>query len=719
MSTHHRTCTLCEAHCGILVEVVGGKVESIRGDEQDPLSQGYLCPKAYGLRDMFEDPDRLRRPMIRHDQTWREVGWDEAIAAAARGLHGVERDHGSTAMGSYVGNPNAHNLPAVVGLPAFLRTLGGRKRFSASTVDQYPKMLASYLLYGAQFSIAVPDVDRSDFLMVMGANPVVSNGSLMTAPGMKRRLRALRERGGRVVVIDPRRSETAALADEHLFIRPGTDSHFLLALLNSMLDQGLVDIGAVDAMADGVGHVRELVAPFIPDRVASITGISAEDIRRVAREFATAKSSACYTRIGTCVQSYGTLSNYLGDVVNIFAGRLDREGGVMFPRAAASYSSDGSYKRWQSRVRGLPEFGGEIPVATLAEEIEGDQQESIRAFVTVAGNPVLSCPNGSRIDSALETLDFMVSVDPALNETTRHADVILPPRHSFYNEHYSVVFHKLAVRDTAKFVAPLFDAGPQDLSEWEILGRLSAELARLRDEDAVEAGREPAGDPAAGHFSASPAGFVEMLLAAGPYDLTLDDLKASPSGVDLGPLKEGGLPAALRHEDGRVHMVHAEIDSEVARLAGELEREEVGGVAFTGDHSNRFLMIGRRQLRSNNSWMHNCPSLMKGEERCTLLMHPTDAGRLGLLDGREVLVASRVGEITVPLQVDDTVMAGVVSLPHGFGHSRQGTRMGVASARPGASMNDLTDDAATEGLVGNGILTGIAVQVSAREPAVA
>ena len=711
MALHHRTCNLCEANCGLLIETAQARITSIHADPDDPLSQGYICPKAYALKDAYEDPDRLRRPLLREGTTWREVAWDEALTAAAQGLHQVQKRHGEGAVASYIGNPTVHNMAAMLAVPPFLRLLGGRNRFSATSVDQAPKMLSSFLLFGGQMAIPVPDVDRTDYLLILGANPLVSNGSMMTAPGMKRRLRALRDRGGRVVVVDPRRSETAAAASEHVFLYPGTDSLFLLALLSVLFAEDLVRPAALAERIEGIAHLAALARAFAPERVATATGVAADTIRRIARELSAAPTAVCYTRIGACVQEYGTLTSYLGDVVNLVTGNLDRAGGAMFPKPAAAYPTRGSYQRWRSRVRGLPEFGGELPVACLSEEIETGGPGQIRGMITLAGNPVLSTPNGARLEAAMGTLDFMVSVDPALNETTRLAHVILPPRHSLENPHFSLVFHKLAVRDTVKFSEPLFPPAADSLSEWEILGRLAAELVRLRSADSVAAGGAPVDNPAAAQFSQTPTQLIAMLLAGGSYGVSLKDVQAKPSGIDLGAMKEGGLERELRHGDGKVHLTHACIDAEVARLGAALAEGTLGGSAHRADDA--FLLIGRRQLRSNNSWMHNCASLIKGPERCTLLMHPQDAARLSLREGALVTVKSRTGSVVVPLQLTDEMMPGVVSMPHGFGHTRQGTRMQLAAARPGASMNDLTDELRTEGLVGNGILTGVPVSVSA------
>lgn len=701
------------------MDVEDGRITAIRGDEADPLSLGYICPKATALKDLYEDPDRVRRPLLREGDGWREVSWDEAINTAAAGIHETQRRHGNDSFATYLGNPTAHNTMALVGLAPFLKLLRTRNRYSASSVDQFPKMLSSYFIYGAQLAVSVPDIDRTDYLMVFGANPMVSNGSLMTAPGMRRRIRELKKRGGDLVVLDPRRSETAAVATEHLFVRPGSDAFLLASMLCVVFQEKLLAEDRCLEIVDDLDFVRNLVAEITPEAVEQLTGVPAATTRRLVREFAAAPSAACYSRIGACVQSYGTLTSYLAEVLNIVCGRVDQVGGMMFPQPAARYSSAGTYARWTSRVRGLPEFGGELPVACLREEILTEGEGQIHGLLTAAGNPVLSTPQGDQLDAALEGLEFMVCIDPALNETTRHANVILPPRHSLESPHYSLIFHKLAVRDTAKFCEPLFEPDAESLSEVEICGRLYAALSALRNRDREAAGEALIEDRGGELYGMGAEALLGFLLQAGPYDLTVADLRKQPSGVDLGELKTGGIGREVQHSDGLLHLAHAEIADEMVRLKADLVANVIGGVESMPSQGtdNRFLMIGRRQLRSNNSWMHNCPTLMKGPERCTLFMNPDDAERLGLKDGLKVRVASRVGAVELDLQVSDEMMPGVVSMPHGFGHSRPGTRMRVAADRPGVSMNDLTDASQVEGLVGNAVLTGVPVNVSAREPA--
>ena len=744
MATHrarteiiHRTCPLCEAKCGISVEVdrEAGTVATIRGDVDDPFSRGYLCPKAYGLKGLQEDPDRLRRPIRRVGSDWREIGWEEAFEFAATRLREVRTAHGGDAIGTYVGNPNVHDLGATLYLAPLLRGLGTRRRFSASSVDQLPKMLSASLMFGAPLSIPIPDLDRTDFLLVLGANPIASNGSLMTAPDMPGRLAALRARGGKLVVIDPRRSETARLADEHLFIRPGSDAYFLFALVHTLFEEKLVGLDRLESHVRGVEAVQTLAKEFAPEAVAAATGIEASRVRDLARRFAAAERAACYGRTGTCTQEFGTLASWLVDVVNTLTGNLDRPGGVMFPRAATGPLTDPSeprqlaHARWHSRVRGLPETLGELPAAALAEEIDEAGDESIRAMVTVAGNPVLSTPNGNRLARALESLEFMVSVDIYLNETTRFADVILPPTSPLERSNYDLVFYGLSVRNVAKYSPRVLEPPKDSRDQWEILaelaGRTNGANADAVDDlvfshllssavgspesscpdVSVEEARRQLGD------RRGPERILDLMLRAGPYGdhfepgqsgLSLEVLRDAEHGLDFGAL-EPRLPGMLSTESGAVELAPALLSDDVSRLRERLDER-------AGD--DRLMLVGRRHLRSNNSWMHNVHALAKGRDRCTLLVHPTDAKRLGLVDGARARIQSRVGAIEAPVVVSEEMMPGVVSLPHGFGHDAEGAQMRVARQHAGVNSNLLTDEIQVDALSGNGVLNGIPVEVA-------
>ena len=619
------------------------------------LSHGFICPKAFGLKQLHEDPDRLTTPLVRRDGELVEATWDEAFEEIDRRLSPLIAEHGRNAVAVYIGNPNAHNLSSLAYGPVWLRALGSQNIYSASTVDQMPKQVSAGLMFGAMLSVPVPDVDRTDHLLILGANPLVSNGSLLTAPDMRGRLRGIRERGGKVVVVDPRRTRTAEEADEHHFIRPGTDALLLAAMACTLVEEDLVDPGRLTEHLNGLDEVTALVRDFTPELVADACGIEAEAIRRMARELAAAPRAAVYARIGTCTQEFGTLASWLVDVLNVLTGNLDREGGAMFPLAAAgqrnSSGTSGTGKgarmgRWHSRVRGLPETYGELPAAVLAEEIETPGDGQVRALVTVAGNPVVSTPNSDRLESAIESLDFMLAVDIYVNETTRHADVVLPGPQPLEKSHYDLALYQLAVRNVANYSPRVFEpSGPE---EWEVFLRLAGVLAgqgpnadgaelddlvistvvqrEVGDPGSRVAGRDPTELIEALAPRRGPERVLDFMLRVGPYGdgfgaepegLTLEVLEANPHGVDLGPHRER-VPEVLRTPSGRIELAPEPILADVERLQGALARERNGGL----------VLIGRRQLRSNNSWMHNLPALVKGKDRCTLHVHPDDAGRL-------------------------------------------------------------------------------------------
>jgi len=630
------------------------------------------------------------------------VSWAEALDETARNLRKVRAAHGRKAVAVYAGNPNVHNWGSILYAPPFYRSLRPGRRYSATSVDQLPHHLAAYLMFGHQFLLPIPDIDRTDYLLVFGANPVVSNGSIMTAPDIKKRLKAIRERGGRIVVVDPRRTETAAFADQHLFVRPGSDALLLAALVQVILGDGLDSVGPLAAISDGVEELAAALAPFTPEAVSGATGIQAESIRTLAKEFRSANSAVAYGRMGVSVQAFGGLCQWLVNVLNLVTGNLDRVGGAMFPNPAVdllSLSSRGGFARFTSSVRGLPEFAGELPVATLAEDILAGGDDAARALVTIAGNPVLSTPNGRKLDEALSGLDFMVSIDLYINETTRHANIILPPTGPLEHDHYDVVFHQLAIRNTARYSPSVFSPGDGALHDWEILLELSARL----DDSPL---RERIKGRVLRWFlrRQGPTGLLERLLRNGPYAHTLEfrQLLSAPHGIDLGGL-EPTLRERIKTPDARIDAAPKVFIDDLARLAASL------GAA--PGNSQELLLISRRQPRSNNSWMHNYPRLMKGPDRCCLQMHPDDARRRVLADGALVRIRSRTGELVVPVEITDAMMPGVVSLPHGFGHDREGIRLQVAQKHPGASVNDLTDQLLVDTLSGNAALSGVPVTV--------
>jgi anaerobic selenocysteine-containing dehydrogenase len=744
-TTSYITCPLCEATCGLEVVTQGNEVLSIRGDAQDVFSHGYLCPKAASLKELHTDPDCIRQPMLRQGNQWVPVSWEEAFADIERHLLPLLQTYGRDALAIYIGNPNAHLLANLLYLPVLIKAAGTHNFYSATSVDQMPKQVSAALMFGTALSIPVPDLERADYLLLLGANPLVSNGSLMTAPDMRGRLRRLQQRGGKIVVIDPYRTRTAQVADQHIFIKPGHDAHLLFALIQTLFAEGLANPGRLAEHTLGSEQVRELAQPFTPERVAPLCGIDAETIRHLARELAAAPRAAVYGRIGTCTQEFGTLVSWLVDVLNVLTGNLDREGGAMFPKAAAGARNTSGlpgrgqgvrFGRWKSRVRGLPEWFGELPVACLAEEMETPGAGQVRALLTIAGNPALSTPNGQRLQQALSTLDYMVSVDLYLNETTRHANVILPVPSALSHSHYDLALYQLAVRNVAHYSAPLLPRDPGMPDEWEILLRLtailsgqgaSAEVSQL-DEMIITAsiqrevatpgssieGRDAAEILRALEPRCGPERLLDFLLRTGPYGdgfvpgkggLTLAQLEAQPHGVDLGPLQPR-IPEVLRTPSGKIELAPAPLAADVERLRGSLSRA-----------SSDLLLIGRRDLRSNNSWMHNLHVLAKGKNRCTLHVHPSDAARLGLADGETACVTSSAGSVEAPVEVTDAIMPGVVSLPHGWGHNQPGTSLAIAAQNPGVNSNVLSSEQSIDTLSGNAVLNGIPVTLRALQAA--
>ncbi|HET7786759.1 MAG TPA: molybdopterin-dependent oxidoreductase [Myxococcales bacterium] len=694
------TCMLCEAVCGLAVEVEAGSIRGVRGDPDDPFSRGHVCPKAAAIADVQDDPDRIRQPQRREGGSFRAVPWKAALDEAGERIARVQREHGRSAVALYVGNPTVHSYSAVLGMQLFARALGTRARFSATSVDQLPHMLAALEMFGHQLMMPVPDVDRTGFFLMLGANPLASNGSLMTAGGIGRRLRDLRKRGGRLVVVDPRRTETAAAADQYLQIRPGTDALLLLALLHVVFAEKR---DCPVPGADGLEELRKAAERFPPERVAERTGIAAQTLRDLARAFSSAPAAVAYGRVGASTQEFGGLCAWLCIALDAVTGNLDREGGFMFATPAADMvgltarmGDRGHFGVWKSRVRGLPEFGGELPAATLAEEIETEGEGRIRALVTFAGNPVLSTPNGARLDRALSRLEFMVSVDLYRNETTRHADLILPTSFGFERDHYDLLFYLLSVRNAARYVKALVPPPPGVRGDFEVLLDLAQAVRRHgggrrgRVQDLALRAARLLGERR----------LLDLMLRFGPHRLSLRKLEERPHGVDLGPLRPQ-LAARLAAGRRRLQLAPAIFLRDLSRLEESLGRGSPG-----------LVLIGRRALRSNNSWMHNSLRLVKGPPGCVLLIHPQDAAERGLEAGGRARVASRVGSVEVPVGLSDELARGVVSLPHGWGHGREGAALSVAAQHAGASLNDLTDEASVDALCGNAAFSGTPVTVT-------
>lgn len=748
--THYRTCNLCEAMCGVMINVEDKHIVSIKGDPHDPLSKGHICAKAMGLKDIHEDPDRLRAPMLKTESGWEEISWKRAFDIAARNLKNIQQQYGPHAVGAYYGNPNVHHHGNLLFLLPFLDALQTDNKFAATSNDQLPHMLANLQLFGNQVLFPVPDIDHTDLLILIGSNPAASNGSLISAPDFMGRLRGIQKRGGKVVLIDPRRTETARSADLHVFVRPGTDAFLLLGMLHTLFDEGLVDIGRLASSTDDLAQVQLLCSDFSPEAVTTLTGVPARKIRKLAQMLSQTPRACLFGRMGTSTQEFGAVATWLIYILNILTGHLDERGGLMFPKPAADITElaalggqKGQFNAFQS-VTGLPEFGGELPASSMADQILTPGERQIRAMVVLAGNPVLSNPNGPRLEKALDSLDFMVSIDLYLNETSRHADLILPPTSPLEQSHYDLIFNLFAVRNVAKYSPALFTPAKESRHDWQILLELTYRLQRgslqkrLVNEMSYQVlkrigpdgildlilrtgpyGTQIPGTTAIGAMVVDAAQDLipdahplRKLLDLGPYGapnrslskgLCISSLQNYSHGIDLGSL-QSCMPGRLYTPNKRIKLAPSIYLKDMSRLRKRLEQ---------GVDANTLLLIGRRHVRSNNTWLHNSERLVKGKHRCTMMIHPTDALKRGLFDGALAEVQSRVGKVQIETEISEDIMPGVISIPHGWGHHRPGTRLSVASKRPGVSINDLTDDSFVDRLSGTSALNGVPVVVIA------
>lgn len=712
--THFVACNLCEAICGLEIRIENEQVSSIRGDKADPVSKGHICPKAVALQDIYNDPDRLRTPLRKTTDGWQEISWQDAYDDVTRNIKAIQQQHGNDALAVYLGNPTVHNMEAMIYGPMFFRTLRTKNRYSATSVDQLPEQLVSLLMFGHSLLVPLPDLDRTGFHLIFGANPVVSNGSLMTAPGVTKRLKAIRERGGRLVVVDPRKTETAAIADKHLFIKPGADVFMLLAMLNVVFDEKLETLGKVEGFTNGLETIRELVSEITPESTTAQTGVEAEGIREIVRGFCSAESASCYGRIGVSTQRYGSLTQWLITVFNIVTGNLDAPGGTMFSTPAVDVlkplaAGKKGFADHFTRVRKLPNFGGEFPVAALSEEILTPGDGQVRALITNSGNPVLSTPNGALLEAALGKLDYMVSIDIYLNETTRHANIILPPVMGLERPHYDLAFQTLAIRNGARYSQPVFKPKRRQRTDMQVFTELA-----WRMNHGNRVGKMTARVKSRLLQALGSDWIINKRLKSGPYakshNLNLKALKKQPHGIDLGPMRPS-LPDRLFTADKCIRLNPDEFVENLKSVLSVLEMQY--GEPTGADVSEFDLrLIGRRDPRTNNSWLHNSQRLVKGRNRCVALVHPDDARARKLEDGDIALVKSRVGSIAIPVSVSREMMQGVISIPHGWGHDAAGIRMGIASRHAGVNTNILTDERFLDSVSANAALNGVPVSLA-------
>jgi anaerobic selenocysteine-containing dehydrogenase len=696
IKTHYRTCNLCESMCGLEIKHQNNTVISIKGDKRDPLSLGHICPKATALTDLYTDKDRLKTPIKRTKYGWINISWEDAFDEIETVLKRIQKQYGKNAIGSYRGNPTVHNIGLMLFGSPFLRSLDSNQKYTATSVDQLPHHFASLHMFGHYMMLPIPDIDRTDFMLIMGGNPAVSNGSIMTAPNFANRLKAIKKRGGKVVVIDPRYTETAKIANKHYYIKPGTDALLLLSMIQVIFENNLETLKHLETHINGLETIKEIVKNYPPKKIAKIIGFTTEEIQQLARDFATSKTAVCYGRLGVSTQEFGGLCQWLVNVLNCITGNLDSEGGALFTKPVIDIvnmskmtGKTGSFNKRQSRVHKLPEFTGEFPVATLADEILTSGEGQLKAMITIAGNPVLSAPNGKQLEKALESLEFMVSIDIYLNETTKYANIILPTTTGLETPLYDLVFHQFAIKNTAKYSEALFEKTTEQRHDWEILKELTTRFTEKENPLNLEQ-------------------TLDYMLQFSSYNNpkpSISTLKEHPHGIDFGALKSQ-LPERLFTADKKIELAHPLFITDLERLDKKLNLLETETISIYP-----FSLIGRRHLRSNNSWMHNSKRLVKGKNRCTLLINSEDANSLNLKENQLVIVTSDVGQVKLPIEITDSIMQGVVSIPHGWGHHRNGTNMTIAQQHAGVSINDLTNSKNIDYLTGNADFSGTRVNI--------
>lgn len=722
---HQRTCPLCEGMCGIDVSVEGDRVTMVRPNKANVWSKGHICPKGTTLGDLHHDPNRLRVPMIREGTRWREASWEEAFAHAENLARKVREKYGQSAFASFGGNMSGKGFASGRYMLLLYRLARFAQSFSSSSVDQLPKNVSSYLLYGNMWRIPIPDVDRTDLFVILGANPAESKGSIFSHRDVMGAIRGVRARGGKVVVVDPVRTRTAAAADEWVPLRPGSDAAFLLAIVHVLFAEDRVRLGHLAPLISGVETLRDVAAAFPPECVARFCGVDASVIRTLALKIADARAAAIYGRIGTCTQAFGTLASWLVDAIAILTGNLDSPGGSMWSTQVAPhldlappYASGGSVTGKPSRVRGVLAILGQYPASCLAEEIDTPGDGQIHGLMTLGANPVLSVPGSTRLDAALEQLECMISIDIYINETTRHAHVIFPSPSLLEQPHWDIWAWPWALTSGGHYSPALFEQGDRP-PEWHVMARVGAimggvdipDLDALDDEffgamcDQAGIDRQVAFDALATN---GPERILDLCIRSGPFGdrfganpagLTLDDFKAAPDGILLGPAVPLGA-RAVTTPTGKIELAHPHFLADLPRLKAALDETDAG-----------LVLVSRRHLRSLNSWMHNLDTLVKGKERCTLQIHSQDAVHLDLATGDSCEVTSQGGTVIAPVEVTDDIMPGVVSLPHGWGHGRRGARLDIARLHVGTNINELSPADMIDTASGNAVLNGIPVTV--------
>jgi len=707
-SVHYRTCTLCEAMCGIEIKHVEGKITSIKGDKQDSFSNGHICPKAVALQDLYTDKDRLTEPMMKVDGKWEKVGWEFALSEVATRFKATQKEHGNDAVGVYLGNPNVHNIESMLFGSDFYRSLKTKNKYSATSVDQLPHHLAALQMFGHPLLMPIPDIDRCNHMLIMGANPIVSNGSIMSVPNVKKRLKAIQTRGGKIITIDPRFTETSKVADQHHFITPGSDALLVMAMINYLFDQQLVDLARLADHVENLDKVEKMIDGFDADSVASDVGIKADDIRQLVVDFVNADRAVLYARLGVSTHEFGSVVNWLVNLFNILTGSFDEAGGLMLTAPAidmvgSKKAKSVKFARFHSRVSGYPETIGELPVVALAEEILTPGEGQIKAMFIGAGNPLLSTPNNSLLEKAFDQLEFIVSLDFFLNETSRKADIILPPPSALERPHYDLVFNHLAVRNYARYSKPLFERKAGQMSEADIYMNLREKMA---SNDLISKIKAKGYKWVLKRLGVK--GMLEKGIKKGPYadQLNIKKLSQLKHGIDLGELTPQ-FPKKILTISGKINLAPEIYLKDLERL------KDTTHLTSKPEEEFKFRLIGRRAPRTCNSWLHNSYRMVKGKPACIALINDQDAQSMGIEDGQLIRVSSRVGQVEIPVETTSEIMPNVVSIPHGWGHGKSDTNLSIANAHQGISVNELTDEKFVDKLTGNAALNGVPVSIEA------
>lgn len=695
-TTKYGICPICGSSCGLIVEMENGAIQQITGDQQDPHSRGYTCPKGRSLKYQHVDPDRVLHPLKKENGDWREVSWDEALGDIASRIADMRKRYGPDSLAVYAGDGTTHSYETLFAIAAFVLGLGIKNMYTANSMDALPRLFASMLLYGNSGILPIPDVKRTDYFLILGSNPVVTNGSVMTAPGFARYIKDIQERGGKVVVVDPRRSETAAIADEHHFIRPESDVLFLLSLMNVIFEEKRDRPGKLNKWIRGYEALRKRALEYTPERVEASTGIPVDEIRGIAREFAAAPSAVCYGRMGTCAQSFGSTASAFIDILNIITGNMDRPGGAMFTTPVIDVVSlmsalgiNGAFAKNRTRVSGMPDFNGEMPCAALAEEIEAPN--GIRALIVAGGNPAVAVPDSARLTRAFSKLDLMVSLDPHINATSCHAHYILPPAIGLEHEIFPMMSYATAIHNAAKWAPPVLDPPPTVKYDAEILSELLCRILCHQNAipQPVEKGLLKLGKNLKG------IELIKALMELGPYGrlrskpggrerLTLSKLKASPHGIELGPL-EPRLDKILGRK-GRINLMPDILKNEFSRIA-----ESADNFKYEHDDCDTLILTSRRQLRFFNTSLHNIEKLATGPDQCTLEINSEDASARGLSTGDTAIIETANGAEEYIVEVTDGIMPGVISIPFGWNGRQPAARQKILNANPGTNVNTITN----------------------------